>query len=77
VCYLASGRPTVVEHTGPSGILPGAERLFCFRDVDEAAAGIHAVEADPEHHTRLAKELAEEHFDGERIARTVLERVLT
>jgi hypothetical protein len=38
---------------------------------------IRAVEADPEHHARLARELAEEHFDGERIVRTILERALT
>lgn len=77
VCYLASGRPAVVEHTGPSRLLPDAEGLFRFRDVDEAAAAIRAVEADPEHHARLARALAEEHFDGERIVRTVLERALT
>lgn len=76
VCYLAAGRPAVVEHTGPSRFLPDAEGLLRFRDVDEAAAAIRAVEADPEHHARRARELAEEQFDGERVARSVLERAL-
>ena len=76
LCYLASGRPAVVECTGPSRILPDADGLLRFRDVDEAAAAIRAVEADPEHHSRRARELAEEHFDGAQILRAVLERAL-
>ena len=76
LCYLASGRPAVVEYTGPSRILPDADGLLRFRDVDEAAAAIRAVEADPEHHSRCARELAEEHFDGAQILRSVLERAL-
>ena len=76
LCYLASGRPAVVEYTGPSRILPDADGLLRFRDVDEAAAAIRTVEADPEHHSRRARELAEEHFDGARVLRSVLERAL-
>ncbi|MEJ7892335.1 MAG: hypothetical protein WKF94_06810 [Solirubrobacteraceae bacterium] len=76
VCYLASGRPAIVEHTGPSRILPEADGLLRFRDVDEAAAAITRVEADPAHHARAARALAEEHFDGERLVATVLERAL-
>jgi hypothetical protein len=76
LCYLASGRPAVVEHTGPSRILPDADGLLRFRNVDEAAAAIRAVEADPEHHSRRARQLAEEHFDGVQVVRSVLERAL-
>jgi len=76
LCYLASGRPAVVEYTGPSRILPDADGLLRFRDVDEAAAAIRAVEADPEHHSHRARELAEEHFDGAQVLRSVLERAL-
>ena len=74
LCYLASGRPAVVEHTGHSRILPDADGLLRFRDVEEAAAAIDAVEADPEHHSRRARQLAEEHFDGVQVVRSVLER---
>jgi hypothetical protein len=76
LCYLASGRPAVVEYTGPSRILPDAEGLLRFRDVDEAAAAIRAVEADPAHHSRRARQLAEEHFDGAQVLRSMLERAL-
>jgi hypothetical protein len=76
LCYLASGRPAVVEYTGPSRLLPDADGLLRFRDVDEAAAAIRTVEADPEHHSRRARELAEEHFDGVQVVRSVLEHAL-
>ena len=33
LCYLASGKPVVVEHTGPSRILPDSEGMFRFRSV--------------------------------------------
>jgi hypothetical protein len=77
ICYLASGKPAVVEHTGPSRILPEAEGLLRFRDMDEAVAAIEAVESDYDRHRRLARELAEEHFDGEKVVRRVLELALT
>jgi hypothetical protein len=76
LCYLASGRPAVVEHTGPSRILPDHEGLLRFGDLDGAAAAIAAVEADYERHCRLARELAEQHFDGVRVVGEVLERAL-
>src|SRR6266540_938065 len=76
ICYLASAKPAVVEHTGPSRFLPEAEGLLRFRDIDEAAAAIGAVEADYGRHSRLARELAEEHFDGEKVVRRALELTL-
>ena len=76
ICYLASGKPAVVEHTGDSCILPEGEGLFRFRDLDEAVAAIEAVEADYERHSGAARTLAEERFDGERVVRKVLERAL-
>jgi hypothetical protein len=76
LCYLASAKPAVVEHTGPSRFLPEAEGLLRFRDMDEAVAAIEAVEADYERHSRLARGLAEEHFDGEKVVRRVLELAL-
>jgi hypothetical protein len=77
LCYLASAKPAVVEHTGPSRFLPEAEGLLRFRNMGEAAAAIEAVEADYKRHSRLARELAEEHFDGEKVVRRVLELAIT
>ena len=64
VCYLASGHPAVVEHTGPSSLLPDNEGLFRFRDLDEAVTAFAEIERNPEHHRRAARRLAETQFDA-------------
>jgi len=76
LCYLASGKPAVVENTGPSRFLPTAAGLFRFRTLGEAAKMLEAAAADYEHQSRLARALAEEHFDAAIVTRRVLERAL-
>jgi hypothetical protein len=76
VCYLASGKPAVVEWTGPSRLLPRDAGMFRFRNVDEAARALDAVAADYERHSRLARALAEEVFDGRRVAARLLAHAL-
>jgi hypothetical protein len=76
LCYLASAKPAVIQHTGPSRFLPDSEGLLRFRTLEEAARALCAVEADYERHCRLARELAEEHFDAQRVVGRVLERAL-
>ena len=76
ICYLASGKPVVVQHTGPSR-LPQDAGLFRFRSISDAVRALAAVEADYERHCRLARALAEDYFDGSRVVTKVLERALT
>lgn len=76
LCYLASGKPAVVQHTGPSRFLPDAEGLFRFRNLDEAARALEAAESDYDRHCRLARALVQEYFDAERVVQSVLERAL-
>ncbi len=76
ICYLASGRPAVVEHTGPSAFLPERAGLFRFRDADEAVECLDAVAADWAAESHLARALAEEHFDARIVTARVLERAL-
>jgi glycosyltransferase involved in cell wall biosynthesis len=64
-CYLAAGRPAVVQDTGFGSVLPVGEGLFAFDTIDEAAAAIEAIDSDYERHARAAAELAREHFDAE------------
>lgn len=73
VCYLASGKPAVVQHTGKSNFLPDGEGLFRFRNMAEAVAGLTAAEADHEHHGKAARGLAEEYFDANKVLRRLLE----
>ena len=74
VCYLASGKPAVVQYTGPSRFLPDAEGLFRFRSMDDAVRALAAIEADYEQHSRAARALAEEFFDARRVVTQILER---
>lgn len=71
-CYLASGRPVVVQDTGFSRLLPTGEGLLAFSTLEEAADALARVEADYDHHCAAARTLAREHFD----ARLVLTKLL-
>jgi hypothetical protein len=62
VCYLASGRPCVVEATGAEAHLPASAGLKFFVSLDEAALALRAVEADHAAASRAARALAEEVF---------------
>ncbi|MBV8776892.1 MAG: hypothetical protein JO258_06815 [Alphaproteobacteria bacterium] len=72
VCYLASGRPIVTMQTGFAGLYPAGEGLFGFSTHDEAAAAIEAIATDYPRHSRRARELAREHFSGERVVGAML-----
>jgi hypothetical protein len=76
ICYLASGRPAVVQHTGPSRFLPDAAGLFRFRDLEEAVRCLELAASDYETQGRLARELAEEHFNARTVTTRLLEHAL-
>ncbi len=76
LCYLASGKPAVVQYTGASQFLPDAQGLFRFRNMDEAVRGLATAETDYERQGRAARALVEEHFDARRVVASVLERAL-
>src|SRR5205809_5924507 len=76
LCYLASGKPAVVQHTGHSQVLPDAAGLFRFRTVEEAVRSLEAVAADYDHQCKLARALAEECFDGRTVLKPMLETAL-
>jgi hypothetical protein len=63
-CYLASGRPALVQDTGWTEHLPGGEGLLAFSSPEEALAGIDAINSDYARHARRAVEIAREHFDA-------------
>ena len=72
-CYLASGRPAIVEDTGLEGDLPLGEGLLAFRNLDEAAAAVAEVASDLPRHSRAARRIAEESFAADRVARRLLD----
>jgi hypothetical protein len=72
-CYLAAGRPVVVQDTGFGAVLPVGEGLLTFHTLDEARAALRAVEADHDRHARAARAIAEEFFDADRVLTRLLE----
>lgn len=71
LCYLATGRPAVVQDTGPSDILPRDCGLFRFSTLDEAAAGLEEVVSRYDVHSAAAREVAEL-FDARRAAEAIV-----
>jgi len=71
-CYLAAGRPVIVQDTGFSRVLPTGEGLLVFSTPMEASEAIRSVEAGYSRHTEAARAIAEGYFDS----RTVLSKLI-
>lgn len=72
-CYLAAGRPAVVQDTGWSAHVPSGTGLIAFSTPDEALDGLARVERDYASHATGAAEIAREHFDASRVLPRLLE----
>lgn len=77
LCYLASAKPAIVQHTGFSRFLPEAAGLFRFRSLEEATSAFATVESNYGYHCQLARDLAKEYFDATKVAKRVLETALS
>ncbi len=73
-CYLAAGRPVVLQSTGFEDVMPVGEGVFAVRDVEEAAAAMAEIRGDYARHARASRELAREFFDAERLLASMLEQ---
>ncbi len=76
ICYLASGKPAVVQHTGPSSFLPEDAGLLRFRSLEEAATMLERARNGYAEQCSAARALAEQHFAAEPVVARVLERAL-
>jgi hypothetical protein len=74
VCYLASGRPVLVQETGIGKHLPVGCGLLTFSTMDEALRGIQLINADYPAHCAAARKLAEERFAAPKVLHSILER---
>lgn len=76
LCYLASGKPVVVQNTGPSAFLPDGDGLLRFSSAEQAIAAIDSINRSYLHHCRAAREIAEEYFDSRKVLSELLSRAL-
>lgn len=75
-CYLAAGRPVVLQDTGFSEVLPTGEGLFAFETVEEAAAHMRTIQLDYKRHSAAARGIAEEFFDSAKVLSQLLDDAL-
>jgi hypothetical protein len=72
VCYLAAGRPAILQDTGFGDVVPLGPGLHAFRTLEEAAAAARAIEADYAGARAHAAALAREHFAADRVLANLL-----
>jgi len=72
-CYLAAGKPVVVQDTGWSDHMPSGEGVLAFSTPEEAASAIARVSADYAHHSEAARLYAEKYFDAAKVCASLLE----
>ena len=75
-CYLATGRPIVVQDTGFSSILPVGSGILPFNTPEEAVRAIHNVENCYERHAIAALTIAKEYFDSDKVLAHLIEGVV-
>lgn len=71
-CYLAAGRPAVVQETGWSRHLPSDRGVLPFTTLDEAAEGLGKVTRNYSVHSKAAREIALEFFDAKKVCQELL-----
>ncbi len=74
-CYLAAGRPAVVQETGWSRFVPSGAGVFAFSTTDEAVAALDQIAADPEKHRRAAVEVWRQYLSPKAVLPKMLEEI--
>ena len=74
-CYLASGRPALVQDTGIGSSLLVGEGLVVFHDLESAVRGAESIAADYAAHSRAAREIAERYLDSDLVLGRLVDRL--
>jgi len=75
-CYLAAGKPVVVQDTGFSESLPTGKGILAFSTEDEALDAIARLNREYQLHAAAATRLAREYFDAQQVLQALLQTVL-
>ena len=76
-CYLAAGRPVIVQDTGFDKVLPVGEGILSFNTMEDAMEKILDVEANYSLHAKRAREIAVEYFDSAKVLRQLVEKAVS
>jgi hypothetical protein len=74
-CYLAAGRPVIMQDTGFGCALPTGEGLLPFSSIGDAVAAFQSVVADYEYHCNAARAIAQEYLRAETVLGALLDYV--
>ncbi len=74
-CYLASGKPAVIQSTQLEEHLATGMGLLTFETVDEACAALEEVDDAYLEHCQAARRIAETYFDSAIVLASILDRV--
>lgn len=75
VCYLALGRPVILQETGWTDFYPHDEGLLAFHNEESALAALETVARDPERHARAARKIAEKYCSAPIVVNQFLETI--
>ncbi len=74
-CYLAAGRPAVVQDTGWSKFVPSGKGVIAFDTMEQAVAGVREVVDHWADHAAAAYEVAREYLAPDRVLPPMLEAI--
>ena len=72
-CFLAAGRPVVIQDTGIQDILPTGAGIFPVATAEAAADAIRQIRMDYERQSKIARQIAIDQFDARRVLPMLLE----
>ncbi len=73
-CYLAAGRPVIIQQSGFTQHYGNDGGLFAFSSIKEIVEAVKAINADYAKHSRAAREVAREIFEAEKVLASLLDR---
>jgi len=71
-CYLAAGRPVLVQETGINAFLPTGLGVLSFTSLEQAEAGAVEIRRNYRLHGQAAREIAREYFSADKVLRRLL-----
>jgi hypothetical protein len=74
-CYLASGKPVVIENTGFSEVIETGKGIFAFKTIEEAEESIKIINKDYKYHCAQARKQVECYFSADNVLVNLLKDV--
>ena len=73
-CYLAAGRPVIIQQSGFTQHYGNDGGLFAFSSTKEIVDAVKAINADYARHSRAARYIARDVFEAEKVLASLLGR---